>query len=123
MSPAILVLSVALPLAAADPPTFAFPGFRSLTDLAFVQSARPSSKALRLTPAQRDRAGAVWYTAKQTVASGFETSFQFQLTQQGGLGRGADGLAFVVQNSGPHSIAGQGPGSDPPSQGQRVPRG
>jgi hypothetical protein len=61
-----------------------------------------------LTPAQRDRAGAVWYTAKQTVASGFETSFQFQLTQQGGLGRGADGLAFVVQNSGPHAIAGQG---------------
>jgi hypothetical protein len=37
-----------------------------------------------------------------------KTSFRFQLTGQGGLGPGADGFAFVLQNSGPEAIAGPG---------------
>jgi hypothetical protein len=42
------------------------------------------------------------------VGSGFETTFQFQLTHQGGLGHGADGFAFVLQNSGPEALGGRG---------------
>ena len=42
------------------------------------------------------------------MGSGFETTFQFQLTHQGGLGHGADGFAFVVQNSGPEALGGRG---------------
>ncbi len=45
---------------------------------------------------------------RQPVASGFDTSFRFQLTQQGGAGGGADGFAFVLQNSGPSAVAGKG---------------
>ena len=42
------------------------------------------------------------------MGSGFETTFQFQLTHQGGLGHGADGFAFVLQNSGPEALGGHG---------------
>ena len=52
--------------------------------------------------------GAVWISEKQSISSGFETEFQFQLTKQGGLGHGADGFAFVLQNSGPNAIGGRG---------------
>jgi hypothetical protein len=34
--------------------------------------------------------------------------FQFQLTGQGGLGHGADGFAFVLQNAGPGALGGRG---------------
>lgn len=52
--------------------------------------------------------GGVWYGAKEPVGKGFETTFRFKLTEQGGLGHGADGLAFVMQNSGPAALAGKG---------------
>jgi len=74
----------------------------------FVGAASPAGKVLRLTPSVEFRAGAAWAPDKQTVQSGFETTFQFQLTAQGGLGRGADGFAFVLQNSGPTAVAGRG---------------
>jgi hypothetical protein len=63
---------------------------------------------LRLTPAARHLAGAVWFERKQIVNAGFETAFNFQLTGQGGLGPGADGFAFVLQNSGPEVLGGLG---------------
>ncbi len=67
-----------------------------------------SGKTLRLTRAKNDQSGAAWFSDKQPVASGFETTFQFQLTHQGGLGHGADGFAFVLQNSGPEALGGRG---------------
>jgi hypothetical protein len=63
---------------------------------------------IRLTPARRQTSGAAWLEQKQVLAHGFTIRFQFQLTAQGGLGRGADGLAFVIQNQGPHALAGRG---------------
>lgn len=63
-------------------------------------------KALRLTPARARMVGAAWLAGKQQVFTGFETSFEFRLTHQGG--GGADGFAFVLQNSGPRAIAGRG---------------
>jgi hypothetical protein len=65
-------------------------------------------KILRLTPARQNRCGAVWLLEKQYVAGGFDTMFEFRLTKQGGLGPGADGLAFVLQNSGPAALGGRG---------------
>jgi hypothetical protein len=73
-----------------------------------VGSARLTGKALRLTPAENHKAGAVWSEQKQIVAGGFETTFEFQLTGQGGLGPGADGFAFVIQNAGPDAIGNPG---------------
>jgi hypothetical protein len=63
---------------------------------------------LRLTPSVNDQAGAAWHGDKQFVANGFETTFRFQLTDHDGLGKGADGFAFVLQNSGPDALAGRG---------------
>ena len=71
-------------------------------------SARLDGGILRLTPAVNDQAGAAWLGEKQAVLNGFETTFRFQLTEQGGLGKGADGFAFVLQNAGPDALAGRG---------------
>jgi hypothetical protein len=100
----ILVLSGA----GTAPAAIRFEDFASIRGLSLVGDATVSGAALRLTPAKGDRSGAVWFREKQSVASGFETTFQFQLTHQGGLGHGADGFAFVLQNSGPEAIGGLG---------------
>jgi hypothetical protein len=76
--------------------------------LRLVGSAVLNGKMLRLTPAERHMAGAAWFEEKLTVSGGFETSFEFQLTGQGGLGPGADGFAFVLQNSGPDALGNRG---------------
>lgn len=73
-------------------------------------SASLNGTALRLTSAQRNCRGAAWFREKQPIRAGFETTFRFQLTQQGGLGHGADGFAFVLQNSGPDALGGNGSG-------------
>src|SRR6185369_13230439 len=71
-------------------------------------NAHYSGKVLRLTDAKKQQAGAVWYATREPVTAGFDTTFVFKLTKQGGLGNGADGLAFVLQNTGPSAIAGRG---------------
>jgi Legume lectin domain len=100
----------ALLLSAAGPAPAAihFEDFASIRGLSLIGDAAVSGKSLRLTPAKGDRSGAAWFREKQFVASGFETTFQFQLTHQRGLGPGADGFAFVLQNSGPEALGGRG---------------
>jgi hypothetical protein len=85
-----------------------FADFRTAKGLRLVGSASVGAGVLRLTPAKQDKAGAAWAAEKQPVAGGFDTTFQFRLTNQGGLGAGADGIAFVLQNSGPAAIGGLG---------------
>jgi hypothetical protein len=83
---------------------------------------------VRLTPSGPSKTGAVWFTESVPVAQGFETQFTFQISdhsRQCTLNkdqyftmihhtscsiRGADGFAFVIQNSvnGTHSIGGRG---------------
>lgn len=102
------LLLLAACLFAQTPPPFNFPDFSSTDSLKMLSAARQAGRALRLTEARNNRIGAVWHTGKQSVSGGFETEFQFQLTGQGGLGNGADGFAFVLQNSGPDAIGGAG---------------
>jgi len=90
------------------PAAIRFRNFADADGLSLVGDAAVSSQVLRLTPASHDKSGAVWLREKQPVASGFETTFQFQLTGEGGLGHGADGFAFVLQNSGPDALGGRG---------------
>lgn len=89
-------------------PAIRFQNFQSVQNLSLLGDAAVSGTALRLTRARNHRSGAVWFRGKQPIASGFETTFQFRLTRQGGLGPGADGLAFVLQNSGPDALGGRG---------------
>ena len=83
-----------------------FEDFAAAQELNLVGEAKVSGKALRLTGATEDQSGAAWFREKQPVASGFETTFQFQITQAGGTGHGADGFAFVLQ--GPEALGGRG---------------
>jgi hypothetical protein len=107
---AVWICSI-LPFAAwASAAAIEFPDFGSLPGLSLAGSARQEGRVLRLTPSQRDVAGAAWFRDKQAVGRGFESVFQFRLTEQGGLGRGADGLAFVLQNSGPSALGADGSG-------------
>jgi hypothetical protein len=85
-----------------------FKNFASAQGLSLVGNASVSGKVLRLTPARSNQTGAAWFRDKQPVRSGFQTTFQFQLTQQDWLFRGTDGFAFVVQNSGPEALGGRG---------------
>jgi len=63
---------------------------------------------LELTPAENDKTGAVWYTQKQQIAAGFDTTFSFLVSDE--VGGGADGLAFVIQNTSSNAL-GSGGGS------------
>jgi len=85
-----------------------FNDFASVREVTLVGDAAVTGKTLRLTPAKGDRSGAAWFREKQSVGSGFESAFQFQLTHQGGVGHGADEFAFVLQNSGPAALGGRG---------------
>ncbi len=95
----------------AAPPVLQSPkydNFTSTKGLALIKSAERAGVALRLTPAEQWKSGAAWFEEKQPVRDGFETEFRFQLSGGGGLGHGADGFAFVLQNSGPSAVAGRG---------------
>jgi hypothetical protein len=98
-----------LSAASTAPAAIRFDSFHAIEGLRLVGDSTVSDgKILRLTPARNDRSGAAWLVDKQPVGSGFETTFQFRLTHQGGLGQGADGFAFVLQNSGPAALGGRG---------------
>jgi hypothetical protein len=86
----LICLSAFTVSASAD---FMFPDFSDTTGLTLVGSAEVIEQRLRLNPDEGSQAGAVWFTTKQAVASGFETTFQFHISVDG-----ADGFAFVVQN-------------------------
>ncbi len=103
----ILFLSIAIAIDTVSA-AIRFDDFSSLSGLHLAGDAAVAGKAVRLTPARHDRSGAVWFGEKQPVESGFETTFQFQLTGEGGMGHGADGFAFVLQNSGPEALGGRG---------------
>ena len=90
------------------PAAIRFNDFSSVQELRFVGRATVSGNVLRLTQARRNQAGAVWFHDKQPVRSGFETTFQFQLTHQDRFFHGTDGFAFVLQNSGPAALGGIG---------------
>ena len=89
--------------------SFDFPNFGGRSQqLNLAGAAVIKPPVLRLTPAKKFHAGAAWYPEKLPVTAGFDTTFRFRLTDQGGLGKGADGLAFVLQNHDPEAIAGRG---------------
>src|SRR6185295_18511452 len=87
----LVVFSLVAVRAFAD---FKFPDFSATSGLSLVGSAAQVDQRLRLTPDLGEQAGQAWFITKQSVESGFETTFQFQISADG-----ADGLAFVIQNT------------------------
>jgi Legume lectin domain len=65
-------------------------------------------KVLRVTPAEETQAGSAFFTEKVALKDGFETTFTFQITEA--QEPGADGFAFVIQNSSPRALGSPGSG-------------
>ena len=93
---AITVLFVvAAPLMAQNP---SFSDFSSTANLQLNGSAAQVNNILQLNPSLQNQAGSAWYTLLQPVAGGFSTTFSFKITNPSNPT--ADGIAFVIQNSG-----------------------
>ena len=92
------------------PSGFNFADFSSTTGLNLLGAAAVTgTNRLSLTPAQ-DVTGSAWYVAdKMLVAGGFETTFRFQFTPPPNID-GLQGVAFLIQNSGPTERRGGPPG-------------
>ncbi len=88
---------------------FAYNDFTSTDNLFLVGAAKQTGPAVRMTDIAGGRsASAVWYTDKQNVVDGFETTFSFMVPEM--LGMGADGFAFVIQNTSVAALGGNGGG-------------
>ena len=91
----ILVVAGATPLLAQNP---SFSDFSSTANLQLNGSAAKVNNILQLNPSLPSQAGSAWYTLLQPVAGGFSTTFSYKITNPSNPT--ADGIAFVIQNSG-----------------------
>jgi len=91
----ILVVAATTPLLSQNP---SFSDFSSTANLQLNGSAAKVNNILQLNPSLQNQAGSAWYTLLQPVAGGFSTTFSFKITNPSNPT--ADGIAFVVQNSG-----------------------
>ena len=98
------------PATPAFPPTISFPHFSGHIKLeSDCRSDHDCGQPITLTPAEGGRTGGAWHQEKQFVDVGWETEFQFQLTDgSNGVNGGADGFAFVIQNAGEFVIGNAG---------------
>ena len=71
-----------------------------------VMSLSPTDTRFRVTSNANNQVGGGWTVTKQRLADGFSTDFQFQISQL--AGGGADGFAFVIQNSSATALDGAG---------------
>jgi len=81
--------------------------FTTFSDPAFLVlrgNASFTDGLLRLTEAQKNKVGGAWYALPVYVQGGFETEFDFRIDQDG-----ADGFAFVIQNSSLSDLGNNGP--------------
>ena len=85
--------------------TIYYPDFSSTAGLQLNGNTASVANHLRLTTAQYYVRGSAYTVTPQSVQNGFDTRFQFQISGIGGLfndaqgNPGADGIAFVIQNS------------------------
>ena len=86
---------------------FNYSDFSSTSGLTLAGAATVTGNTIAVTPSEAQVAGGVWYTdSKQNVAGGFTTDFAVRVYNK--QGQGADGFAFVIQNSAPAPLGGAG---------------
>ena len=115
---ALLILVVGIPaVTSADAfADFAFGDFASVTGLNLGGDAAQVGSVLRVVPAAAAKVGSVWFATRQQVGGGFDTTFEFRLSNPSpacidGSGQcGADGIVFVVQSASPTALGGAGIG-------------
>ena len=99
---ALVVICGGVATARAD---FLFNDFSAGPNLNLMNSASLVSNRLRLNPALTNQNGTAFYNDKQSMQSGFETQFRFEISSTGGStdtdGRpGGDGFALIIQTQG-----------------------
>lgn len=98
---------LALTLTGISAAQISFPDFSSTAGLTLNGDAAQVGNAIRLAPLGNGNAGTVFANEKQQVLGGFRCMFSARNFD----GRGADGIAFVIQNDAPTAI-GTGGGSN-----------
>jgi hypothetical protein len=86
-----------------------YPDFSNTTGLDFYGSALPKVRDVVLTERINDQRGAVWVNRRMPLGDGFAAYFDFSILDIDGAGIGADGFAFVINNSG-FALGGNGGG-------------
>lgn len=93
----IVGAAVAVSAIAQAQPVFSYPDFNSTAGLAMNGVTVQTGSTLSLTPPVRAAAGSVWYDTRVPVADFWLSTFDFRIRDIDG--GGADGFAFVIQNS------------------------
>lgn len=93
----VLALALAAGGASSALADFNYPDFNSIAGLTLNGAAVQSAPTLSVTPPVRASAGSFWRSDRQGIADGFDTVFTFRMRDIAGIG--ADGFAFVIQNS------------------------
>jgi Legume lectin domain len=76
----------------------------------FYTAVSGTGTVLRLTQNTTFTAGSAWYTTQQPVSGAFSTTFTFQLSGGNTGDSPADGIAFLIQNSGTSALGPDGCG-------------
>jgi hypothetical protein len=93
-----------------DETYFSYTDFSNTTKLKFAGKANKYNNYLRLTSSINHLVGAAWYFQQIPIRNGFTTEFKFRFSEgfndnaEDNSQPGADGIAFVIQNSGPGAI-------------------
>jgi hypothetical protein len=93
--------------AAAEQPlttVFRYANFSDVSGLTFNGNAQQLNSVILLSPATYYQEGTVWYTNQVNVAQGFSTHFTFRIYPGPSSFETADGIAFVIQNSGLNAL-------------------
>ncbi|MBZ5567463.1 MAG: HYR domain-containing protein [Acidobacteriia bacterium] len=78
----------------------------SVVGNATIQSIALADTRLRVTSNAQGQVGGAWTFTKQRFGDGFDTTFLFQISQLTNVG--ADGFAFVIQNSSTTALSASG---------------
>lgn len=95
--------------------TFNYPDFSDISGLTLNGNAAVSDDFLEVGQPATYRIGSVFYTEQVNVAQGFTTSFTLWMAPEGAYTT-ADGMAFVIQNTGVNALGDNtgGPGYQEP---------
>ncbi len=97
---------------AARATTISFNDFSDISSLMLNGDASQDGNRLLLAPAVSNQTGSTFLTNPFAIGANtsFQTRFEFQITESGGTGGGADGLIFMLQNDsrGANALGGGG---------------
>lgn len=111
-----LLVGLFAPTTACLGQSFNYTDFARPTQLILLGDVEPYGNRLRLTPAVKRKRSGVWFQAKQPVADGFQSIFQFQIGPP--CVYGGQGLTFMLQGN-PTPLLSSDVSGDP--LGPRVP--